>query len=60
MSHKKVKYTLNPAMKKQTNIENHNIDTRQINTLYLPKANLTNYQKGTYYSGIKIFNNLPG
>jgi hypothetical protein len=30
-------------------------------SLYLPQANLTIYQKGAYryYSGIKIFNNLP-
>jgi hypothetical protein len=42
-----------------TNNENYNIDTRQRNNLYLPQANLTIYQKGAYYSGIKIFNNLP-
>jgi hypothetical protein len=24
-----------------------------------PQANLTIYQKGAYYSGIKIFNDLP-
>jgi hypothetical protein len=42
-----------------TNNENHNLDTRQRNNLCLPQANLTIYQKGTYYSGIKIFNNLP-
>jgi hypothetical protein len=41
-----------------TNNENYNIDTRQRNNLYLPQANLTIYQKGAYYSGIKIFNNL--
>ena len=27
--------------------------------LHLPQANLTIYQKGAYYSGIKIFNKLP-
>jgi hypothetical protein len=42
-----------------TNIENHSIDTRQRNNLYLPQANLIIYQKGAQYSGIKIFNNLP-
>jgi len=42
-----------------TNKENHNLDTRQRNNLYLPQANLTIYQKAAYYSGIKIFNNLP-
>jgi len=36
-----------------TNTENHNIDTRQRNNLYLPHANVTMYQKGVYYSGIK-------
>jgi hypothetical protein len=35
------------------------LDTRQRNNLYLPQANLNIYQKGAYYSGIKIFNNLP-
>jgi hypothetical protein len=29
--------------------ENHNIDTRQRNNLYLPQENLTSYQKGSYY-----------
>jgi len=42
-----------------TNNENHNLDTRQRNNLYLPQANLTIYQKGAYYLGTKIFNNLP-
>jgi len=42
-----------------TNTENCNLDTRKRNNLYLPQANLTIYQKGAYYSGIKIFNNLP-
>lgn len=41
-----------------TNIENHNIDTRHKNNLYLPQANLTIYQKRSYCWGIKIFNNL--
>jgi len=41
-----------------TNNENHNLDTRQRNKFYNPQANLTIYQKGAYYLGIKIFN-LP-
>jgi hypothetical protein len=41
------------------NNENHNLDTRQRNILYLSQATLTIYQKGAYYSGIKIFDNLP-
>jgi len=42
-----------------TNNENHNLDTRQRNNIYLPQANLTIYQKGAYYLRIKICNNLP-
>jgi hypothetical protein len=42
-----------------TNAENYNLDTRQRNNLHLPQANLTIYQKGACYLGIKIFNNLP-
>jgi hypothetical protein len=42
-----------------TNIENHNIDIRQRNNLHLHQTNLTIYQEGAYYLGIKIFNNLP-
>jgi len=42
-----------------TNNENHNLYTRQRNNLYLPQANITIYQKGAYYSGIKFFNDLP-
>jgi len=41
-----------------TNNENDNLDTRQRNNLYFPQANLTIYQRGAYYSGIKIFNTL--
>jgi hypothetical protein len=42
-----------------TNSHMHSINTRQNNNLYVPAANLTVYQKGVYYSGIKIFNHLP-
>jgi hypothetical protein len=41
-----------------TNNENHNLETRQRNNLYLPQANLTIYQKGAYHSGIKNFYTL--
>jgi hypothetical protein len=41
-----------------TNIESHNLETRQSNNLHTPQANLSTFQKGTYYSGIKIFNEL--
>jgi hypothetical protein len=41
------------------NSENQSAQTRQSNNLYLPLANLTIYQQGVHYSGVKIFNNLP-
>jgi hypothetical protein len=41
-----------------TNTENYNLDTRHRNNLYIPKANLTIYQKGANYLAIQIFNNL--
>ena len=42
-----------------TNSQMHKITTRQTFDLYVPAANLTIYQKGVYYQGIKIYNHLP-
>jgi hypothetical protein len=42
-----------------TNHDAHNLQTRHRNDLYLPTSTLTLYQKGVYYTGIKLFNNLP-
>jgi hypothetical protein len=41
-----------------TNNHIHNVHTRFKTNLHPPIANLTKFQKG-YYSGIKMFNNLP-
>jgi hypothetical protein len=41
------------------NSEIHNINTRHTSNLHLPTAHLNIYQKGVYYSGIKIFSSLP-
>ena len=41
------------------NLENHTKSTRQLNNLYHPITNLTVYQKGAHYMGIRIFNSLP-
>jgi len=41
------------------NSETHNINTRTKSNLHRPISNLSAYQKGTYYSGIKVFNSLP-
>ena len=37
----------------------HNFPTRSHDDLHLPNANLTAFQKGVYFSGVKIYNNLP-
>jgi hypothetical protein len=42
-----------------TNNQIHSAHTRFKTNLHPPIANLTKFQKGLYYSGIKIFKNLP-
>jgi hypothetical protein len=42
-----------------TSIDSHNLETKQSNNLYTPQATLSIYQKGAYYSWVKIFNKLP-
>jgi len=37
----------------------HNFLTRSHNDLHLSNTNLSVFQKGVYFSGVKIFNNLP-
>jgi len=41
------------------NSEFHNINTTHSSYVHLPLANVDIYQRGVYYSGIKIFNSLP-
>jgi len=43
----------------ESNSEILNIDTRFSSDLYTPTANLTTFQTGPFYFGIKIFNLLP-
>ena len=43
----------------QTNSFIPNINTRNTPHLHTPKANLSCFQKSTFYAGIKIFNSLP-
>jgi len=43
----------------KVNSEIHHINTRNKSNLHLPITNLSVYQKGAYYSGIKVFNSLP-
>jgi hypothetical protein len=42
-----------------TNYDTHNLQTRQSNNLVPPISTLTLYQKGVYYTSIKLFNKLP-
>jgi hypothetical protein len=42
-----------------THSEIYHINTRQHANLHLPLVNVTKYQKGVYYQGIKLFNALP-
>jgi len=42
-----------------TNSQIHSIHTRFKTNLHPPTTNLTKFQKGAYYSAIKIVNNLP-
>jgi len=41
------------------NLDIHNINTRTKSNLHQPLANLSTYQKGAHYYGIKVFNSLP-
>jgi len=43
----------------KSNSDIHHIGTRYNNDLYLPSTQLNLFQKGVYYSGIKIYNHLP-
>jgi hypothetical protein len=51
-------YTVNNKQLFISNREIHNISTRSSINLHPPTSNLTKFQKGAYYFGIKIFN-LP-
>ena len=42
-----------------SNSQGHKINIRQTSDLFVPAANLTVYQKGVYYSGVKLYNHLP-
>jgi len=42
----------------ESNSEIHNINTRFSYDVHTPTANLTTFQKGPFYFGIKVFNHL--
>jgi hypothetical protein len=43
----------------KSNSQIHSINTRHNNNLHYATCNLTAFQKGTHYLGIKVFNSLP-
>ena len=44
---------------RELNSEIHDINTRFSSDLHTPTANLTTFQKGRFYFGIKVFNHFP-
>jgi hypothetical protein len=52
-------HTVNNKHLFETNNEFRKYKTRNNNNLHLPIANLSKFNKGSYISGIKVFNDLP-
>jgi hypothetical protein len=45
--------------KYQANSEMHGRNTGNKHDFYVPNSDLTSYQKGVYYAGIKLLNAVP-
>jgi hypothetical protein len=43
----------------KSNQEIHRLSTRHNTNLHIPTSRLTVFQKGPYYSGIRVYNHLP-
>jgi hypothetical protein len=41
------------------NLESHGFNTKNKSNLHLPPSKLTVFPRGLYYSGMKVFSNLP-
>jgi hypothetical protein len=52
-------FVVNKSDKIQTNNSIYIINTRRNDHLHLPITHLSSYQRGVYYSGVKLFNSLP-
>jgi hypothetical protein len=52
-------FIINNQKQFQANSAVHSVNIRNKHRLHRPVANLRCFQKSAYYSGIKIFNNLP-
>ena len=57
--HSLMSFFIGNQEKFQTNSSVHNINTRNKHHLHRPVANLSCFQNGASYSGIRIFNSLP-
>jgi hypothetical protein len=52
-------FVINNRQHFKVNSEIHNSNTRNNLDLHCPQSHMTVYQKGSQYTGIKIFNKLP-
>jgi hypothetical protein len=52
-------FVINNRQHFKINSDIHNISTRNNLDLHYPQSHLSVYQKGAYYTGIKLFNKLP-
>ena len=52
-------YVVNNKHLFTTTLAVHNHNNRSATNFHLPTTNLTKYQKGAYYTGVKIVNYLP-
>jgi hypothetical protein len=52
-------FVVNNFDKFQTNMSVYTINTRRNDHLHLPIKHLSSYQRGVYYSGVKLLNILP-
>jgi hypothetical protein len=53
-------FVINNRQHFKINSDVHNINTRNNHDFHYPQARLSVYQNGAHYTGIKIFNRLPG
>ena len=52
-------FVINNRQHFNENSKLYDIKTRNNKNLFQPQSNLSTYQRGPFYAGIKIYNNLP-
>jgi hypothetical protein len=52
-------FVINSRHRFEANSEMNNVKTRTRHDLHYPRSQLSVFQKGVYYTGIKVFNGLP-